>query len=213
MLNTLKPSLMAYDKNTAWKLRWENYTDMQDPKTVAERQPAKLSLGQQLMNTYRKWQLNQKVQQLGKGVSISGRIKVVNEGLIQIGEHCQLITYYQPLRLAVGRKARLFIGAGTVINSAIIAVQQEVHIGANCRLAPFVHLMDSDFHDVNDRLQAGKAAPIIIGNHVRLGAHAVVLRGVTIGDGAEILPGSVVTKDVPPGVLAGGVPAKAVRES
>jgi acetyltransferase-like isoleucine patch superfamily enzyme len=205
---------MAYHKNTAWQLRWENYTEMQDQKAVAEREPAKLSLGQQLRNTYRKWRLLQKVQQLGKGVSITGRIKVINEGLIQIGDDCQLITEYQTLRLAVGRKARLYIGAGTIMNSVIIAAQQEVRIGKNCRLAPFVHFMDSDFHDVNDRLQAGKAAPITIGNNVRLGAHAMVLRGVTIGDGAEILPGSVVTKDIPAGVLAGGVPAKViVRES
>ncbi len=201
---------MVYKKDAAWDLRWENYTNMQEQKTANEREPAKLSLGQQLLNTYRKWQLLQSVQQLGKGVRIRGRIKVINEGLIQIGDDCQLITEYQPLRLAVGRKARLFIGAGTIMNSVIIAAQREVTIGKNCRLAPFVHFMDSDFHDVNDRLQAGKSAPITIGDNVRLGAHAMVLRGVTIGDGAEILPGSVVTKDIPAGALAGGVPAKEI---
>ncbi|WP_367387843.1 DapH/DapD/GlmU-related protein [Lewinella sp. LCG006] len=202
---------MANNKNTAWQLRWENYTDMQEQRTLAAHPSARFSVGQGLMNNFRKWQLRQKVQQLGNGVTIQGRLKVINEGLIHIGDDCQLITAYQPLRLAVGRKARLYIGAGTVLNSVIIAAQREVKIGENCRLGPFVHFMDSDFHDVNDRLQAGKAAPIVIGNNVRLGAHAMVLRGVTIGDGAEILPGSVVTKDIPAGTLAGGVPAKAIK--
>lgn len=205
---------MVDNENAVWQIRWDNYTNMQEQGTVNKNEPAKLSLGQQLMNAYRNWQLRQKVQQLGKGVTILGRIKVINQGLIQIGNGCQLITEYQPLRLAVGRKARLFIGAGTIMNSVIIAAQYEVKIGKNCRLAPFVHFMDSDFHDVNDRLQAGKSAPITIGDNVRLGAHAMVLRGVTIGNGAEILPGSVVTKDVPAGALVGGVPAtKIVRES
>ena len=204
---------MAYKENAAWQLRWDNYTNMQEQAPVNHKAPAKLTLGQQLMNAYRNGQLRKKVQHLGKGVSIQGRIKVVNHGLIQIGDDCQLITEYQPLRLAVGRKARLFIGEGTIINSAIIAAQCEVKIGKNCRLAPFVHFMDSDFHDVKDRSQAGKAAPITIGDHVRLGAHVMVLRGVTIGAGAEILPGSVVTRDVPAGALFGGVPAtKIVRE-
>jgi acetyltransferase-like isoleucine patch superfamily enzyme len=203
---------MAYNENAAWQIRWDNYTNMQEQGTVNKSEPAKRSLGQQLINAYRNWQLRQKVQQLGKGVTILGRIKVINQGLIQIGDNCQLITDYQALRLAVGRKARLFIGAGTIMNSVIIAAQREVTIGKNCRLAPFVHFMDSDFHDVNDRLQAGKAAPITIGDNVRLGAHAMVLRGVTIGDGAEILPGSVVTKDVPAGALAGGVPARVISQ-
>jgi acetyltransferase-like isoleucine patch superfamily enzyme len=52
---------------------------------------------------------------------------------------------------------------------------------------------------------------IVIGNDVWLGANVTVLPGVTIGDGAIIAAGAVVTKDVPAGAVAGGVPAKVIK--
>ena len=54
--------------------------------------------------------------------------------------------------------------------------------------------------------------PIVIGNHVWIGARAIILKGVIIGDGAIIAAGAVVTHDVPAYTLAGGVPAKVIRE-
>ena len=54
-------------------------------------------------------------------------------------------------------------------------------------------------------------APITIGNHVWIGSRAVVLPGVSIGDGAIIAAGAVVTRDVPPNVIAGGVPARIIK--
>jgi acetyltransferase-like isoleucine patch superfamily enzyme len=53
---------------------------------------------------------------------------------------------------------------------------------------------------------------IVIGNDVWLGANVVVVAGVTIGDGAIVAAGSVVTKDIPPRVVVGGIPAKVLRE-
>lgn len=53
--------------------------------------------------------------------------------------------------------------------------------------------------------------PIHIGKKVWIGANATVLPGVTIGDGAIVAAGAVVTKDVPPGVIVGGVPAKIIK--
>ena len=54
-------------------------------------------------------------------------------------------------------------------------------------------------------------APVQIGNDVWLGAGAIVLRGVSIGDGAVVAAGAVVTKDVPPYAIVGGVPAEVIR--
>ena len=54
-------------------------------------------------------------------------------------------------------------------------------------------------------------APIHIGKHVWIGANATVLPGVTIGDGAIVAAGAVVTKDVPANTIVGGVPAKVIR--
>jgi virginiamycin A acetyltransferase len=53
--------------------------------------------------------------------------------------------------------------------------------------------------------------PIIIGNDVWIGASSLILSGVTIGDGAVVAAGSVVTKDVPPYSVVGGVPAKTIK--
>lgn len=55
-------------------------------------------------------------------------------------------------------------------------------------------------------------APIVIGNDVWIGASATITRGVTIGDGAIVAAGAVVTRDVPPRTIVGGVPAKVIRE-
>ena len=57
-----------------------------------------------------------------------------------------------------------------------------------------------------------KAQPITIGKHVWIGQNAMILKGVNIGDGAVIAAGAVVTKDVPAGCLAAGVPAKVIKK-
>lgn len=54
-------------------------------------------------------------------------------------------------------------------------------------------------------------SPIHIGNHVWIGSNATILPGVTIGDGAIVAAGTVVTKDVPENTIVGGVPAKIIR--
>lgn len=53
--------------------------------------------------------------------------------------------------------------------------------------------------------------PVVIGNDVWIGANALITRGVTIGDGAIIAAGAVVTRDVPPYAIVGGVPARVIR--
>ena len=59
-------------------------------------------------------------------------------------------------------------------------------------------------------LQPNEAKPIRIGNDVWIGAHAVVLAGVTIGEGAVVGAGAVLKDNVPPYTIVGGVPAKVI---
>ncbi|MCB2292355.1 sugar O-acetyltransferase [Clostridium algoriphilum] len=87
-----------------------------------------------------------------------------------------------------------------------IAIGDGVLIGHNVMLATLNH-------DIDPRKRSTMhPAPIVIGKNVWIGANAIVVPGVTIGDGAVIAAGAVVTKDVPANVIVGGVPAKIIRE-
>ena len=70
--------------------------------------------------------------------------------------------------------------------------------------------MDRDYHKLESETEVYK--PVTIGNHVWIGCRCLILKGVTIGDGAVVAAGSVVTRDVPGGALVGGNPAKIIKE-
>jgi maltose O-acetyltransferase len=61
------------------------------------------------------------------------------------------------------------------------------------------------------RLQPLKSAPVHIGNDVWIGARCIILPGVTIGDGAVLAAGAVVTRAVPANAIVGGIPAKVIK--
>lgn len=65
-------------------------------------------------------------------------------------------------------------------------------------------------HDYNDEYFCGKGAPVEIGPYVWVCCRSVILPGVTIGEGAVVASGAVVTKNVPPYTIVGGVPAKII---
>ena len=89
-----------------------------------------------------------------------------------------------------------------------------ITIGKNCQMAPRVAIYAAG-HPVHPWTRAtgyeyGK--PVTIGDDVWLGGSSVILPGVTIGDGAVIGAGSVVTRDIPPMVVAAGNPCRVIRE-
>ncbi len=77
-------------------------------------------------------------------------------------------------------------------------------------IAENVTIRDGDHHRILDGRQV-ISKPIVIGDHVWICTNATILKGVTIGDGAIVAAGAVVTKDVPPKALVGGVPARLIR--
>ena len=95
-----------------------------------------------------------------------------------------------------------------ILDGAGVKFGDNVFIAPNCGFYTAGHPLDSK------RRNAGLeyAKPIIVGNNVWFGAGVQVMPGVRIGNDVVIAAGSVVTKDIPDGVLAAGVPCKVVRE-
>jgi maltose O-acetyltransferase len=65
-------------------------------------------------------------------------------------------------------------------------------------------------HDINDPHFGAITAPVTIEDYVFIGPRAIILPGVTIGRGAVVAAGAVVTKNVAPGTVVGGIPAKPI---
>lgn len=112
----------------------------------------------------------------------------------------------------IGADAELSLGSGFIDRRATIYCYKNISIGNNVMIAEDVMIRDSNNHTIENEGYV-KEAPVIIGDHVWIGARATVLSGVTIGEGAVIAAGAVVTKDVPPHTLAGGVPARVIKEN
>lgn len=128
------------------------------------------------------------------------------------------INMHSPVKLfADADKAEIQIGENTRIHGTCIHASKSVTVGRNCLIAANCQIMDGSGHDlsfsnVENRINTrGIVKPVVIGDNVWIGANSIVLPGVTIGNGSVIGAGSVVTKNIPPMVLAGGNPAKVIK--
>lgn len=120
-------------------------------------------------------------------------------GVIMLGSEI-----YEPSRLRIGRNSA--IGKRCVLDArGTITIGRNVNISSHARLQTAKHLIDDpDFmHEYS---------PIVVGDRAWIAEGAVVLGGVTIGEGAVVAAGAVVTKDVDPFSVVGGVPAQPIRE-
>jgi len=108
--------------------------------------------------------------------------------------------------------ATLNLGSGYINRDVKIRCFKEITIGNNVAISENVTIWDTDAHAIIGAVSK-MTQPIKIGNNVWIGNNATILKGVTIGDGAIIAAGAVVTKDIPEGCLAAGVPAKVIKEN
>ena len=102
---------------------------------------------------------------------------------------------------------RLTVGEGSLINRGVYLDNRGgITIGQNVSIAHDAKLYTMG-HDPHDPTFATKAAPIRLDDHAVVFAGAMLMPGVHIGQGAVVMAGAVVTKDVPPGRMVGGNPA------
>lgn len=108
--------------------------------------------------------------------------------------------------------ARIVIGDDVGISSSVISCSTRIAIGNETLIGAECLITDSDFHGLPlGQKKPVCSAPVVIGSRVFIGTRSIVLKGVTIGDGAVIGAGSVVTRDIPAHTLAAGNPARVVR--
>lgn len=150
--------------------------------------------------------------EVGPLTRLAGRVVVRNSGTLRLGSRVKLWGKPVPIELVALPGAELLIGEGTFINRGVsICAQESIRIGRDCLIGNDCLVFDTDFHNPVDRDHAPEAAPVRIGDGVWLAARCIVLKGVTIGEGAVVCAGAVVVSDVPPFTVVGGVPAQVIK--
>lgn len=112
--------------------------------------------------------------------------------------------FYDPRNIEIGEDT--IIGEGAVLDG-----RDKLFIGNHVDIATEVMIYNSE-HNINDETFVATNAPVKIEDYVFIGPRVTILAGVTVGKGAIIGAGAVVTKDVPPFAIVGGVPAKIIGE-
>jgi len=169
-----------------------------------------------------------------KNIEIGKKLELKGTPLIDIKDDCFLliedsvtlnsqnrgyhVNMHSPIKLYADRKGAIIrIGANTRIHGTCIHAYESITIGKNCLIAANCQIFDGSGHDlsfsdVENRINTrGVSKPVLIEDNVWIGINSIILPGVTIGNGSVIAANSVVTKDIPPMVLAGGNPAKIIK--
>ena len=152
---------------------------------------------------------------VGPGVRL-GEMVVTWPHKIALEERCSL-EHRIYFNAAGGHSAgvAISIGAGTFIGSGCeFNAIESIRVGQNCLIASGSRFIDHN-HGIElgspMKLQPEVSAPILLGSDVWIGVNCVILKGVTIGEGAIVAAGSIVTKSVEPYTIVGGAPAKLIR--
>lgn len=127
-----------------------------------------------------------------------------------------------------GPNSRFVLGSGSFLGGGtVVLCRESVEIGSNVLIAQRCYITDTDAHsmiyqerknDVYNSLRGEKdwtnviSDGVTIGDGAWIGPSVIILKGVSIGEGSIIGAGSVVTKNIPPHVVASGVPAKVIRK-
>jgi maltose O-acetyltransferase len=154
-----------------------------------------------------------KATSIGIGIRIVGHPPMIrNAGILSLGNDIKLEAPVRPIYFNVFRGGELVLGERVYINDgARFECTREIRVGDRATIGFGVVVMDNNFHGVHDRDLRPPGRPVVIENDVWIGAGAILLPGVRIGEGAIVGAGAVVSRDVPPFTLVAGSPARIVR--
>ena len=161
----------------------------------------------------------------GRNMKVMGSMKVINKGDISIGDnfmfvsggHVSPISGNQQGSIYVEQGGDIAIGDNVGMTSTHMWIAKGLTIGNHVKVGANVLFMDTDTHQI-DYLQRRDgnglivSAPITIEDDVWIGAHCIILKGVTIGARSIVGAGSVVTKDIPADCIAVGNPCRVIRK-
>lgn len=153
-------------------------------------------------------------------------IRATHKDAVVLGNH---VSIYAGCSFSVGRAGKCSVGDFTLLNGALIMVEERIEIGSHCLISWNVGIADSDFHPLppaqrlidaealapfyKDRPPRPtlKTVPVIICDNVWIGMNATILKGVTIGENSVVAAGSVVTKSVESNTVVAGNPAVPIK--
>ena len=120
--------------------------------------------------------------------------------------------------LATRGNGTISIGSECGFSGTVIVSEKSVEIGDRVLVGAGCVIADTDFHPVDAAQRRiphapGACRPVVIEDDVFIGMHCIILKGSHIGAGSVIAAGSVVTGELPAGVVAGGAPAKVIRQA
>ncbi|WP_418747608.1 acyltransferase [Frisingicoccus sp.] len=171
-----------------------------------------------------KFELKRHKVSYGKNLVVRGRLLIQGSGLITVGDNTRIKSgiKYNPIGgdgisiLAVKESGEIIIGKNVGISNSTLVAHNQIIIEDNVLIGGNVKIYDTDFHSMNfNERMAGyegtKTAPVKIEKGAFIGAHTIILKGVTIGTYSIIGAGSVVTKSVPSHQVWAGNPAKFIK--
>ena len=139
----------------------------------------------------------------------AARAAVIRELFAEAGENTSVLTGFNcdyGLHIRVGRQFLANYNV-TILDIMPVTIGDYVMIGPNTLISTVNHPISP----LDRRKHLGIGKPVTIGNDVWIGGNVTILPGVTIGSNVIIAAGAVVTKDIPDNCLAGGVPARKIR--
>jgi acetyltransferase-like isoleucine patch superfamily enzyme len=152
--------------------------------------------------------------EVGANTRTFWRPNIENRGRIVLGARVRINSHWAPVELVSGPHGVIDIGDGVYFNyGSIISAHLRVRIGSNVMVGNYCIIADTEIPGIAEPSGGPsiEPRPVEIGDGAWLAARVTVLPGTRIGAGAVIAAGSVVAGDIPPGNVAGGIPARILR--